>query len=204
MAIRKPPIYVLRHGIEVLAEYPPNARCRYWRLRLRPHRFFPNSKESGGGIQVQRSRVIMSATLGRALERNEHVHHKSGDRSDDRPENLEVLWAAEHNRHHKLGSKHSEEAKAKISKSLSRIIALGLREPPPAPDWNGRRHSEEARAKMSTTRKALIASGAIAKQIPPSPAGRKMSKETKEKIRKKRLAYWERRRKSADNHRGAG
>jgi hypothetical protein len=37
-------------------------------------------------------RVVMERLLGRALRPSEHVHHRNGDRLDNRPENLE-LWA---------------------------------------------------------------------------------------------------------------
>lgn len=44
------------------------------------------------GGWIQEHRYLMEQSLGRNLQKNEHVHHKNGDRSDNRLDNLE-LWS---------------------------------------------------------------------------------------------------------------
>ena len=124
---RKPnqPLYVLPYGIAVIGEYAPSGANRYWRVRIRPHPFFSNVKVVSNGIGVRRSRVLLAAQLGRALTPQEHAHHGNEDRHNDAIDNLKLLPADEHMRHHKTSFSHSADSRAKTSASLTRAYAEG-------------------------------------------------------------------------------
>jgi hypothetical protein len=72
----------------------------------------------------------MASMLGRAMVSSEHVHHIDGNRENDSPENLELLTADEHNKHHKNGTRHTKESRSKISLSLIRAHQTGIHAKP--------------------------------------------------------------------------
>lgn len=123
----KQPLYVLPHGIVVIGEYAPKGKNLYWRLRIRPHPFFPNIRVSAGGCAIRRSRAILASKLGRALTPSDLAHHADEDHDNDTFDNIELMSADEHNKHHKVGTSQSAAAKKKIGDSLRQAYAKGHR-----------------------------------------------------------------------------
>jgi hypothetical protein len=53
------------------------------------------------GHQVYEHRYLMEQHLKRKLNRNELVHHKDGNKSNNNLHNLEVMNISKHNKHHR-------------------------------------------------------------------------------------------------------
>jgi hypothetical protein len=70
----------------------PGSRAKGW-INAGGYRmvYRPDHPRADKGGRIQEHRVVMEAQLGRLLLPTETVHHKNGQRADNRPENLE-LW----------------------------------------------------------------------------------------------------------------
>lgn len=60
------------------------------------------------GTYYLEHRVVMERFLGRKLDTTEHVHHRNGNKADNRLENLEVLRVDDHARLHHPGRDKSK------------------------------------------------------------------------------------------------
>jgi len=89
-------------------------------------------------------RIIMEHAIGRKLHRTELIHHKNGDRMDNRIENLEITTPKEHSIHH--NQKHP------ISKTCS--VCGGIFIPHPTKRARQKTCSWDCRNRLISQRRA--------------------------------------------------
>lgn len=62
----------------------------------------------GQKARIREHRAIMKDFLKRKLSKNEHIHHKNGNKLDNRIENLELVTNSEHRKIHAKTQKRNE------------------------------------------------------------------------------------------------
>jgi len=62
--------------------------------------YVPDHPYKAANNVVFEHRLVMEKYLGRYLKPNEFIHHKNGDRKDNKIENLQIITASEHARYH--------------------------------------------------------------------------------------------------------
>ena len=114
------------------------------------------------GTRTYFYRYKMINKLGRVLLTSEHVHHKDGDKSNDRLSNLELKTGSAHSSHHsrKMWDEMSPERRAEIA---AKISAAKKGKPQPwavaaGKSLKGIKRSKEFREKVSAGMKAYCAS----------------------------------------------
>ena len=114
--------------------------------------------------------------------KDEVIHHKNGDSSDDRIENLQKMKQNEHSRMHNIGKQYtlgkhwSDEHKHKISKAM-----IGKQ------SHLGKHHTNEAKQKMRDAQLGHIVTDEVKQKMSDSQLGKLLSDEVKQKLRKANL-----------------
>ena len=67
-------------------------------------------------MRVKQHRLVMERIIGRVLLPSESVHHINGDKSDNRPENLQLMQHGKHTAFHNLNRQYKKGYKMKLTK----------------------------------------------------------------------------------------
>lgn len=70
-----------------------------WKGGIALNRGYVTERQKKGEYKRQH-RIVMEKFLGRSLRHDEHVHHKNGNKKDNRLKNLELLTNSEHGKLH--------------------------------------------------------------------------------------------------------
>ena len=120
---------------------------------------------------------------GDPILKDEVIHHKNGDSSDDRIENLQKITRSEHTGLHNIGNQyflgkyHTDKTKQKMSEAK-----LGKNHP-----MYGKHHTDETKQKISDKMLGHIVSDETKQKISDEMLGHIVSEETKQKFRDSHL-----------------
>ena len=74
------------------------------------------------GKRIDEHRRVAELAFGKEMVKGMVVHHKNGDKKDNRIENLELMTLSEHSRMHMTGHDTSAETRSKIGNSKKRYF----------------------------------------------------------------------------------
>jgi hypothetical protein len=95
-----------------------------WHIDKRGYRVCSRSNGAGRKIYIQEHRVEMERYLGRELLPHETVHHKNGQRADNRIENLE-LWSSRHGKGQRVSDLAREPIPGRIGLGVAFAMQIG-------------------------------------------------------------------------------
>ena len=111
-----------------------------------------------------------------------HVHHRNGNITDNRLENLELLSAADHIRHHHIGKPYSTATRKKMSQTRRKRLAVLQLEGCAGAAQPGRKQSNQQVKHRMESMANFFASGSV--------FGRMSANERSERARQAAHARW--------------